>query len=336
MLYIDVKYINMCGSMLRNFKKSRTNAYNCSCPICGDSQRKLTKARGYFLTKGNGYWFHCHNCGVSLSLSHFLKKVFPLQYQEYTLEKYKDKEQIEQISRPSVPVPVVLKKISAVNATCVLDLPNTHYAKEYIRARMIPEDKLALLYYTDDFAKLTEELFPGEYPTLKSNDPRIVIPFFNTQNDVIGLQGRSLDSSSSLRYITARANKDITLLYGMERLNLAKKVLVVEGPVDSLFLPNCLAVASSDLQRALKLVPTINDHVLVFDNEPRNREIVDLVSGAVESGKTVCIWPQAIQNKDINDMVRSGHSKEDILHIILANSFSGLNAKIKLCEWRKC
>jgi len=335
MQYLDVKYINLCGSQLRNFKRKDKDTYNCSCPICGDSEKKLSKARGFFLAKGTSVYYHCHNCGISLSFAHFLKKVFPLQYNEYILEKYKDKKETT-ISIPAPIVKIPLKKMVSQHATSIDLLDDAHYAKEYIKARMIPEDKLSLLYFTDDFAKLTEDLFPGQYPSLRSNDARIVIPFFNKQNEVIGLQGRSLDGDSQLRYITARANKEVALIFGQERLDLTKKVLVVEGPIDSLFLPNCLAVASSDLERSFRVVTNINDYVLVFDNEPRNKEIVSLVSAAVENNRTVCIWPQQFQEKDINDMVRVGHSKEEIYKEILANSFSGIRAKMKLAEWKRC
>ena len=334
MQYIDVKYINICGSQLRNFKRKGPSLYNCSCPVCGDSEKKLNKARGYFIGKGNKFWFHCHNCQINLSLNNFLKRLFPLQYQEYVLEKYKDKEAETVVITTTKPI--VLKKMSVSNAINIDSLPNNHYAKEYIKARMIPEDKLALLYYTDDFAKLTEELFPEQYTNLAPNDTRIVIPFFDRQGNVVGLQGRSLDSSNSLRYITVRANKEVALIYGLDRIDLTKQVIVVEGPLDSLFLPNALAVASSDLLRSIRVVPNIKDFILVFDNEPRNREIVRLVEDAVECGTNVCLWPTDIEEKDINDMVRSGIRKEKILDIIKTNTFAGLRAKMKLVEWRKC
>lgn len=334
MSYIDTKYINMCGSQLRNFKRKNPALYNCSCPLCGDSEKKLSKARGYFIGKGNSFYFHCHNCQINLSLGNFLKQLFPLMYQEYILERYKDKKEKVAFAEPIKLAP--LKKMSVENATSIDLLEDNHYAKEYIKARMIPQDKFALLYYTDDFAKLTEELFPGQYTNLPSNDTRIVIPFFDQQGNVMGLQGRSLDSSNSLRYITARANKEVALIYGLDRIDFSKQVIVVEGPLDSLFLPNAIAVASSDLLRSIRVVPNIKDVILVFDNEPRNKEIVRLVEDAVEYGKNVCLWPKDIEEKDINDMVRSGIGKEKILDIIKANTFAGLRAKMKLVEWRKC
>ena len=325
----------MCGAQLRNFKRKSNGTFNCSCPVCGDSQKKLSKARGYFLLKNNSYFYCCHNCQVKMSLSYFLKTMFPLYYQEYVLEKYKDKNceiKLEEVKN----TPVVLKVMSTKNAQSIDVLPDAHYAKQYIKARMVPEDKFSLLYYTSDFAKLTEELFPSQYDNLKSDDARIVIPFFDNEGRVIGLQGRSLDGDNSLRYVTVRASKDTNLIYGTERLDLSKKVLVVEGPIDSLFLPNCVAVASSDLERSLKVVPNIKDYILVFDNEPRNKEIVSLISDAVENGRTVCVWSKEFQEKDINDMVRAGHRKEDIYKAIVQNSYSGLRAKLKLNEWRKC
>jgi hypothetical protein len=338
MIYIDVKHINLCASKLRNFKKNSSGAYNCSCPICGDSDTQQFKARGYFLTKGAMYWYHCHNCGISLSFKSFLKKVFPVQYQEYIFEKYKDIKQIAETIKADVPVVSSLKKISLLHSIPINKLSKDHAACTYLRNRMIPEDKLHLLYYTTDFAALVEEMFPGQYSKLQSKDARIVIPFFDATGNVTGLQGRTLNNSDNgrLRYITIRADKSIALIYGIDRLDFTKKILVVEGPLDSLFLPNAIAVASSDLQRSLKVFPNIRDYILVFDNEPRNSEIVKLVVGAIENNRTVCIWPTLYSDKDINDMVLSGHKQEDIIKDIIKNSFSGLKAKIKLTEWRKC
>ena len=51
-------------------------------------------------------------------------------------------------------------------------------------------------------------------------------------------------------------------------------------------------------------------------------------------GKTVCIWPTKIKEKDINDMAYK-ISTHEIKKLIDENAFSGLEAKIKLMEWRK-
>jgi DNA-binding MurR/RpiR family transcriptional regulator len=78
-----------------------------------------------------------------------------------------------------------------------------------------------------------------------------------------------------------------------------------------------------------------DDIVFVFDNEPRNKEIVGLIEKRISNGYKVVIFPDYIEEKDINDMVIAGRDPEEIQSIISNNVFNGLNAKMRLSEWRK-
>jgi hypothetical protein len=343
MLFVDIKYITTVGFHLRNFKKKKNNLYNCSCPICGDSERNKTKARGYFYQKGNSMNYRCHNCLAGMAISSFLKINFPNYYDQYILEKYKsssdssftvktttrlisEKIQKDQLSSD-------LKRLNEISQS-IANLPNEHYAKQYVINRKIPCEYFNVIFFTDNFSKLIDDIFPGRYDNLVENEPRLVIPFFD-KNELIGLQGRSFSPNKKLRYITIRKDEGVNLIFGIDRFNTNSIGYVVEGPIDSLFLPNSIAAANSDLESVLDKIPHNNDLVLVFDNEPKNKEILKLMESAIQHNKKICIWSTHNTHKDINDMILSGRLKDDILNEIQRRTFSGLEAQLEFCKWKR-
>jgi hypothetical protein len=335
MLHIDIKYICLCGPSLRNFKKKKPSLYNCSCPICGDSEKKKTKARGFFFQKGQSMYYKCHNCSAGMGVGNFLKQLFPSYYDEYLLEKYKSGTSSKKFEEKVVQTTKVkFSALSSKHATKISELDELHHARQYVKNRMIPEEHFSRLYYTQDFAALVDDVFPGKYSNLSKNDGRLVIPFFEKTGGVIGLQGRSLFSDNSLRYITIRATANTDLIYGLDRVDLSKDVYVVEGPIDSLFLPNCVAAANSDLASvATKLGKTTNV-ILIYDNEPRNKEIVKLMENAISSGHSLCVWPSTLHEKDINEMILSGKDAEYLIRLIRDRTFCRLNAQLEFSLWR--
>lgn len=335
MLYVDLKYITTVGTHLRNFKRKKDNLFNCSCPICGDSEKKKTKARGYFYQKGSSMYFKCHNCGSGLGVANFLKSYFPVYHEQYLLEKYKSGVDTKPTRAVAEVVPkIVLNNFHTTLATKISELPEDHYAKQYVLRRKIPTHVQNKIFFTDDFCKLVDEVFPSKYNNLSKNEPRLVIPFFDADNKLIGLQGRSFSPEKALRYITIRANSSSNLVYGLDRVDRNKTVYVVEGPLDSLFIPNCLAAANSDLSSVLEKI-NLREAVLIFDNEPRNKEIVSLLEESIKKNRKVCIWPHSVVQKDINDMILSGVCQEDLIRLIESRTFVGLQAQLEFCKWKK-
>ena len=104
---------------------------------------------------------------------------------------------------------------------------------------------------------------------------------------------------------------------------------MVEGPFDSTFITNSVALCGSDGDLGYLKGSNI---IFVYDNEPRNREIVRRVEGCINRNEKVVIWPNNIVDKDINDMVLAGH---DVMSVVELNTYSGLEAKIKFNNWKK-
>jgi hypothetical protein len=325
--YIDKKYINMVSPQLERFKWKSQSVANCRCPICGDSRKNKSKARGFFFPKKNDYFFKCHNCGVGHSVYRFLQAVAPAVAQEYALERWRNGEDGKSNYVKPVETEIALPK-AQIRLPRIDSLPTDHIARQYLAGRGVPH--LDRFYFTDGFGDWVRSVDPT-YTTLP-NDERIVIPFVNKAGELVAAQGRCLSGSkNSIRYITVKFSKDGRAIYGEDRLDYSKRIYAVEGPIDSVFLDNAIALAGSELAHATRL---FSDCVVVYDNEPRNTEIVHKVEAAIRDGYTVCVWSNSIAEKDINDMVLAGRSPQEVQRIIDECACSGLTALARFSQWR--
>ena len=319
--FVDVKYINLISSRLQKFKRVKNNLYNFRCPICGDSQRNKSKARGYLYQVKNNTNFKCHNCGVNVSFNNFLKQIDSVVYKQYTFEKFKEGKTGKNFT---VKEPVF--HFEAPKFKPKLDLPkaseNTD-AKEYLVKRNLNPDKF---YYASKFKSWTNSLKDVFDDTLK-DESRIIIPLFY-QNTLVGFQGRAL-GPSKIKYITVMLDDDAPKIYGLDEVQKNQTVYITEGPFDSTFVPNSIALcgADGDVDKW-----GISDCVWIYDNEPRNAEIHSRISRAIDSGQKVVIWPSTIKEKDINDMILSGLNVQSVIE---SNTYSGLEAKLKFTTWKK-
>lgn len=330
-VFVDRKYLLLISPKLKLFSEKKTDLYNFRCPICGDSQKDKNKCRGYVFKRKNDYFFRCHNCGASHNFYNFLERVQPSILKEYSLERYRnDNPEPEKTTIDfSEPKPTFKKSLKLKT---VAELSDTHLAKKYCLDRKIPEETLHNLYYAPDFKKFVDELGIKK-DKLVDNDKRLVIPFFDKDKNLVALQGRTL-TNSGMRYITVKMSDENSKFFGIDNINEDEKIYVVEGPIDSMFLDNAIATADSNLVRASEVFDK-SKIVLVFDNEPRNKEIVKLLDKAIEDHYNVVIWPEMIDAKDINDMVLEGFSVEEVKDIIKKNTFVNLRAKMEFINWKK-
>ena len=319
---IDSKYVGLISSRLQKFKKVKPDLYNFRCPICGDSQKNKNKCRGYMYVVKNNTNFKCHNCGASLSLNNFIKKLDTTLHKQYTLEKFKEghtgrnfvsEEPVFEFKKP------VFKK--------KLDLPKASEnddARKYLEDRKLNPEKF---YYTNKFKEWTntkKQTFDSTY----RDEQRIIIPMYDRGKNLIGFQGRSL-TPNSVKYITVMLEDEAPKIYGLETIDEKLPIYVVEGPFDSTFINNSVALCGSDGDLGYL---EGSDIILVYDNEPRNREIVGRIERCIDRNQKVVIWPNGIIEKDINDMIIAGH---DVMSMIKSNTYSGLEAKVKFNIWKK-
>ena len=329
--YIDLKFINDLSGRLSQFKKKTDYLFNFRCPHCGDSQKSKTKARAYLYRVKNDMFFKCHNCGQGQNLANFIKFVDPKLYESYLLERYKK-------SAPATPKPKFdFKPTKFTNQTpiddlkSIKDLPEDHPARLYCDNRKIPEKYFDKLFLSDKFMTLVNEVKPNTYKITKDH-PRLIIPFYDTTGKVFAFQGRAFGKEQP-KYLTIKLDENKQKVYGLERINFQNQVFIVEGPIDSLFIDNCLAAGGADLFLKNKIS---NENITyIFDNEPRNKEIVKRMYKVIEQNFNVVIWPEDLQLKDVNDMIMSGLTKFELQDIISNNTYSKLSALTKLNYWKK-
>lgn len=340
-IIIDSKFVRLLSSRLRNFKQKKDYLWNFSCPFCGDSKKNLSKARGYVFAKGNNLFYGCHNCGEGTNVANLVKQVDPSLHQEYILERYKEgKSNTSNFKATTLNIPpprfdkLAKQKIFEHSEWCD-KLPSRHFCLTYLQKRHIPQEYHSKLLFTFKYKQFIDALIPNHGKEL-IDDARLIIPFYDVYNNLIAVSGRALENSDkTLRYITIKTvDSDSKLVYGMDMVDLNQTVKIVEGPIDSLFLSNCLASGDANLNLTAKNI-SADDKVLIFDNQPRNKEIVKLMHDAIKSNSSVVIWPDNIQAKDINEMVMSGISSDEIEKIISSNTFTGLRAQMRFVSWKK-
>ena len=329
--YIDLKFINDLSGRLSQFKKKTDYLFNFRCPHCGDSQKSKTKARAYLYRVKNDMFFKCHNCGQGQNLANFIKFVDPKLYESYLLERYKK-------SAPATPKPKFdFKPTKFTNQTpiddlkSIKDLPEDHPARLYCDNRKIPEKYFDKLFLSDKFMTLVNEVKPNTYKITKDH-PRLIIPFYDTTGKIFAFQGRAFGKEQP-KYLTIKLDENRQKVYGLDKVNFQKPIYITEGPIDSLFIDNCLAAGGADLFLKNKIP---NENITyIFDNEPRNKEIVKRMYKVIEQDFNVVIWPEDLQLKDVNDMIMSGLTKFELQDIISNNTYSKLSALTKLNYWKK-
>ena len=348
--YIDVKYVNLISPFLQQFKKKGDFLWNFRCPYCGDSKKNRTKARGFVFRKKNDLFYKCHNCGVGTTLGKLIEHVDLNTHKDYIMERYKKgcdtitpkpefkfnapvfnrnkSTKRNKLGRSSESIVKQLKSIS--------ELHHEHPARKIVEQRRLPRSSYKDLFLCPEFYKFTNRLIPNKFPSLDGDHPRLLIPFRNEEGEIFAYQGRAFGNEQP-KYLTIKL-QDRDKIFGLDRVDKKEPIYVVEGPLDSLFLDNCIAVGGADFDRPLSIEGSLisnGELTVVFDNEPRNKEICKLIEKTINSGKKVCLWPESMEHKDINDMILGGYTKEEIQEIIKENTFQTVSAKMQFATWRK-
>jgi len=342
--WIDVKYANLLSGKLQQFKIKKSMPYlaNCRCPICGDSQKNKLKARGYLFQHKNEMAYKCHNCGFAAPFGKFLKQLDTYLYDEYTREHYLNKPMhsnsinvtVQQNVKPDITNASPPRFLAAGSPLRQLkkisQLTWDHPAKQYIINRKIDNPWHAKLFYAPKFAAWTNSIIPDKLIATR-DEPRLIIPFLKEDKTLFGYQGRSFDPNSKLRYITIMI-EDYPKIFGLDTVNKDTRCYVFEGPIDSMFIPNSIAMAGADI----RLDSSFKDPVFIFDNEPRNKEIVKRIDKHIDMHYNIVIWDDSFNGKDVNEMILNGADAEHIKIVIDKRTFKGLEAKVELNKWKRC
>lgn len=334
MLIIDHKYVGLLSNRLQRFTRVNNKTYNFRCPICGDSKRNSYKTRGYIYEKKDHLLYFCHNCGASMRFGNFLKTFDSVLHQEYVQEKFiekmgghtQPKADITTIVWPKYRLDSPLKTLKKISA-----LDPDHPAKRYVMKRKIPTKYHHKLFYCPKFKNWVNGVIPDKFKDPDPDEPRLIIPFIDKKGNCFGVQGRSF-KPDGIRYITIMFEEGAPKVFGLDDLDYEKHVYVLEGPIDSMFIENSVAMAGSDLNSQFLSNMNKDKVTFIYDNEPRNKEIVGRMEKVIENGYNIVIWPDDLTYKDINDMELAG---VDHKSIIMNNTFKGLSAVARLAMWKR-
>ena len=341
MLWLDRKYLSRIVSLVEQGKWKNDNTLNHRCNYCGDSQKNQFKARGFHFTIGQNFVYKCHNCGHSTSSVNFLKDHFPIIHKEYLKEwltetgkKPKKSQKMLSANEFKFTPNEELLNMKKVDLSAVaFKIPDKVVAQEFVDSRQIPKERQEELWFTPQAQTL--HLLSNKYKDrVLGNDPRVILPFIDEDGELVGITGRAINDSP-LRYLTMRFLDDVPLIYNIQNVDKTKTIYVTEGPIDSLFLPNSIAVGGSDFK---KIDDSLKENaIIIYDNEPRNTEIIKKIEEVIDLGYNVCIWNErkVSEFKDINDMILGGLTQNEVVEIINSNNYSGLSAKAKLQEYKK-
>lgn len=322
------------------------------CPICGDSKKNPRKTRGSFYKNESGkYTFKCHNCNAPYGFIGFMKTQFPELYKEHLSRRYN--KTIQTAPEPITDRKIKLNKINLVNVNDTIvklsELDAEHSANKYFSERLIPEKYRSILsfaknyraYILSQFVKDDAELskrFVGPDAIKLPTDERIIIPFCDRTGKIRLVQGRSLDKNTDLRYITTKIDETFPKIFGLERNDPSLPTIVVEGPIDSLFIPNSIAVAGLGSSVNLEKYTDVPENKLIFvyDNQPRNRDVINQMANTISNGTKIVVWNNCpFEGKDINEMIMNGATRRQLLGYMSNHTFHGLRAKLELTKWSK-
>jgi transcription elongation factor Elf1 len=341
MLWLENKYIGLLSNRLQQFKRKKQDSYNFRCPVCGDSKTNKFKARGWVYPKEGKLLFHCFNCDVTLSLPKLIKTVDPTLFDEFTREKImaevegKEKDPltvfVEKMKTPKFIATSPLKTVAKIS-----QLNHDHPAKSYIVSRKIPNFYHSQLFFAPKFKEWVNTIIPEKFDLAKSKEEsRIIIPFIDENKHLFGFQGRSLNPTDKVRYITIMID-DCPKAYGLNNVDRSNRIYITEGPIDSMFLKNGIAMAGGDFANDLnRLAIDKQLSTIVYDNEPRNKDTIKRIEKSIDHGYSVCIWPDHLEYKDINEMILAGMTQHDIMNVIDTNTHKDLEAKLRLSFWKK-
>jgi hypothetical protein len=340
MYHIDVKHMLLSSSRLRNFKQKGDNLWNCSCPVCGDSASNARKARLYFFRHEGKLFAKCHNCQYSASFTKFLQFLDPSQHKDYTYEKFLAKNHNSNTLEPLADVTPqnvleTLRVAQELSIPSIASLPEGHPARAYIASRKIPEEFWEELYFAQNYRSFLDLDFPKHGKEDVPDDARIVLPVSNDDNYISYVIGRALNKNA-IRYVTIKL-LDEKKIYGLNRFNGDHPFYIVEGPIDSLFLPNCLASADANLIGVAEHMKKqgYSRSTLLFDNTPRNKVICQQMQLAIELGFRISILPHSDEGKDLNDLAVGGWTPKQIHDFIDGHSYHGNRALFELMNWRR-
>lgn len=288
-------YADQVASSLDGSTK-RSGKLNFRCNICGDSEKNLRKKRAWIYEQSGTWMFHCFNCGVSMKFTTWLKQYQPDHYRSYLMDNLNsdDKSGYEVKTKRVVNLfskrePLIYDFYKDCKFSSIIN-NDTQLAKDAIRfcqKRRIPEETWK------KFLVCTSGRLRN----------RLVIPYFDKSGDIVFFSARKIyDHTEGVKYVCQIGDKYI---YNLDFVDTTKPVIVVEGPVDAMFIENSVAMTGA---ANMEIEHVKAELFYILDNDDTGRrESLKLL----KKGKNVFNWKKYLEDKglyyskikDINDLI---------------------------------
>lgn len=339
--WVDYEYAEILARYYQGYEKVRANPLkiNARCPVCGDSATDEFKARFWIFdsVKKGMLLVHCFNCDYNNSFSGFLKQQDDALYREYLLEKRKnDTSAVKKVVKEepkldNFKTKLTIEKLDYCERLDRLD--KSHPILKYVEDRCIPKSAYSRLWFTGQWQELVNNVNEDTYENPKP-EYRLVIPIYNKQGKIEAFQGRALGNQQP-KYLTIKAHDAASKVYGVDKVDESKTVFILEGPIDSLFIDNAIAITGGSLD--LDEVPYKENRAWVLDNEPRHPDTMKRLKKLIEAGEQVVMFDSVPwSGKDINEIVKNGEATiEQVNEYINENIVSGLMAQLKFAKFCK-
>jgi hypothetical protein len=294
----------------REFSKCKKTykGYNFRCPICGDSNEMYKTGRGHLFLNKTPYVYKCFNGGCpaenGMSATIFLREYYPAEYSEYIKmvikatkesEEEKDKRK-EQIRKSRYNVERKLPVISTINKLDISNIsdfikknknelvhmkPLIDYpeAIEFCEKRHIDRDIYRKWLYVNN--NKDKKCFTKN---------RIIIPFINHNKQIYFYQARSIIGEEP-KY--KNSISDLRPIFNYYKADFSKPVMILEGPIDSLFVENSVATLGVKYNEELILSIPKKNRYFIFDNDSAG---VNAAKKHLENGENVFMWKKFINN----------------------------------------
>lgn len=341
--YIVQKFYQYAG--YPKFKKI-TNVYEAGCPICREGGSWGKKRRCYYIVDKNSIC--CHNCGwygnpvkwietvSSQTIDEMIKESrnFDLLPTDILLDK-KDAPRrinIEKLPKDSINL------FDCQQLNFYIDNPTVIEALKLIKRRKL---HTAINKPSTLWISLTDAIHKN----------RLVIPFYTFNNEIIFYQSRTVLCDNLKHYpkYLSKLNSEKSL-YNINKVSTdLEYVFIFEGPIDSFFVRNGIAVAGIQENSHAMFTPLqqeqldslkLHKRIWVLDSQWQDMASRKKTTKLLQRGETVFIWPEDMGKafKDINDYCIAKNLNSVDPEFIIQNSHCGLKANLLMIEitrWKK-
>jgi hypothetical protein len=285
--------------------------YNMCCPLCMEGKSWGAKTRFYLIDNEEGSYVACFNAGCKLN-----RRTDPLtalamctgkrptdlaiqlfiEQTEYV--KPETTERNNDIHLPDMSIKIDREHIKRAITSGLLD-------KEYARGVCAEAHRRKL-----DEAPFRSDLYMVAHDHAEERwSGRILIPFYDRRGRLVYYQGReALGRSDRLRYCGSAKSDSLTLFNVNILPPKPEYICITEGPIDAMFVSNCVAVATAYpgqnvLDYLTKTFRISRDRIIFIGDNPAYDETGRAnIERAIDDGLRPFLW-RGITQKDINQKV---------------------------------